>query len=169
MASFKRHGVPNHWQLVSVLKKLFRQTTENTLKFRMTDPCDECPQATGGFPYKRPVMQKTFRYHDVAMIYKIHHTWSVRATILQWHASAYMLCQTLQWRHNGRDGVSNHQPQHCLLNRLFRRRSKKTSKLRVTGLCAGSSPVTNEFSVQFKYPRSRLRNTLNHTTRYPSV
>ena len=25
---------------------------------------------------------------------------------------------SLQWRHNGRDGVSNHQPQHCLLNRL---------------------------------------------------
>ena len=42
---------------------------------------------------------------------------------------------TLQWRHNGRDGVSNHQPHDCLLNRLFRRRSKKTSKLRVTGLC----------------------------------
>ena len=43
----------------------------------------------------------------------------------------------LQWRHNGRDGVSNHQPHHCLLNRLSRCRSKKTSKLRVTGLCAG--------------------------------
>ena len=28
----------------------------------------------------------------------------------------------------------------CLLNRLFRRRSKKTSKLRVTGLCLGNSP-----------------------------
>ena len=28
---------------------------------------------------------------------------------------------TLLWRHNGRDGVSNHQPHHCLLNRLFRR------------------------------------------------
>ena len=28
-------------------------------------------------------------------------------------------------------GVSNHQPQDCLLNRLFMRRSKKTSKLRV--------------------------------------
>ena len=27
---------------------------------------------------------------------------------------------TLQWRHNGRDGVSNHQPHHCLPNRLFR-------------------------------------------------
>ena len=43
----------------------------------------------------------------------------------------------LQWRHNGRNNVSNHQPHDCLLNRLFRRRSKKTSKLRVTGLCAG--------------------------------
>ena len=28
---------------------------------------------------------------------------------------------------------------------LFRRRSKKTPKLRVTGLCAGNSPVTSEF------------------------
>ena len=43
----------------------------------------------------------------------------------------------LQWRHNGGDGVSNLQPHHCLLNRLFRRRLKKTTKLRVTGLCAG--------------------------------
>ena len=28
----------------------------------------------------------------------------------------------LQWRHNDHDGVSNHQPHDCLLNRLFRRR-----------------------------------------------
>ena len=46
----------------------------------------------------------------------------------------------LHWRHNDHDGVSNHQPHGCLLNRLFRRRSKKTSKLRVTGLCVGNSP-----------------------------
>ena len=46
----------------------------------------------------------------------------------------------LHWRHNEHDGVSNHQPHDCLLNRLSRRRSKKTSKLRVTGLCAGNSP-----------------------------
>ena len=44
---------------------------------------------------------------------------------------------SLQWRHDGRDGALNHQPHDCLLHRLFRRRSKKTSKLRVTGLCAG--------------------------------
>ena len=33
---------------------------------------------------------------------------------------------TLQWHHNGRDGVSNHQPHHCLLNHLFWCRSKIT-------------------------------------------
>ena len=47
---------------------------------------------------------------------------------------------TLLWRHNGRDGVSNHQPHHCLLKRLFRHRSKKTPMLRFTGLSAGNSP-----------------------------
>ena len=45
----------------------------------------------------------------------------------------------LQWRHNGRDGVSNHQRLHCLLNCWFSRRFKKNKniKLRVTGLCVG--------------------------------
>ena len=55
---------------------------------------------------------------------------------------------TLRWRHNDHAGVSNHQPHGCLLNRLFRRKSKKTSKLRVTGLCAGNSPGTGEFPAQ---------------------
>ena len=54
----------------------------------------------------------------------------------------------LEWRHNRHDSVSNHQPHDCLLNRLFRRRSKKTSKLRVTGLCAGKSTGTGEFPAQ---------------------
>ena len=42
----------------------------------------------------------------------------------------------------------------CLLNRLFRRRSKKT-KVRVTGLCAGNSPGTGEF------PTKRASNAEN--------
>ena len=54
---------------------------------------------------------------------------------------------TSQWRHNERDGVSNHQPRDCLLNRVFSRRSKKTSNLRFTGLCEGNSPVTGELSI----------------------
>ena len=60
----------------------------------------------------------------------------------------YMSWTQLQWCHNGHDGASNHQPHHCLFNRLFRRRSKKTSKVRFTGLCAGNSPVTGEFPAQ---------------------
>ena len=55
---------------------------------------------------------------------------------------------SLEWRHNGHDCVSNHQPRNCLLNRLFGYRSKKTSKLPVTGLCAGNSPGTGEFPAQ---------------------
>ena len=55
---------------------------------------------------------------------------------------------TLQWRYSKRDGVSNHQPHHCSLNRLYRRRSTKISKLHVTGLCEGNSPITGEFSAQ---------------------
>ena len=47
---------------------------------------------------------------------------------------------SLRWRHNVCDSVSNHQPYDYLMNRLFRHRSKKTSKLRITGLCAGKSP-----------------------------
>ena len=55
---------------------------------------------------------------------------------------------TLHWHHNGHNSVSNHQPHDCLLKRLFRRTSKKTSKLRVTGLCAGNSPGTGELPAQ---------------------
>ena len=54
----------------------------------------------------------------------------------------------LQLRHNEHDGVSNLQPHDCLLNRLFVCRSRKSSKLRVTDLCAGNSPVTVEFPAQ---------------------
>ena len=58
--------------------------------------------------------------------------------------------RTLRWRHNGRDSVSNHQPHDCLLNRLFRRRTKKPSKLSVTGLCVGNSLGTS-----YKWPVTR--------------
>ena len=65
-----------------------------------------------------------------------------------WKAWATFHQASLHWRHNGYDGVSNHQPHHRLLNRLYGRRSKKTSKLRVTGLCVGNSPGTGEFPAQ---------------------
>ena len=56
----------------------------------------------------------------------------------------YAMLYSLQWRHNERDGVSNHQHHDWLLNCLFGRRSKKTSKIHVTGLYAGNSPVNGE-------------------------
>ena len=78
------------------------------------------------------------------------------------HTSNYLFCcwgsapeyiiacvsSSLLWRHNGGECVSNHQPHDCLLNRLFGRWSKKTSKPRVAGLCAGNSPETGEFPAQ---------------------
>ena len=57
------------------------------------------------------------------------------------HQIAYESKAPLKWRHNERDGVSNHQRLDCLLNHLFKLRSKKTSKLFVTGLCEGNSSV----------------------------
>ena len=66
----------------------------------------------------------------------------------EWYLLNYTTISTLQWRHNERDGVWNHQPHDYLLSRLFSSRSKKTSKLRVAGFCAGNSPVTGEFPAQ---------------------
>ena len=51
---------------------------------------------------------------------------------------------SLQWCYNECDGISNHQLPECLL----KRRWEKTSKLRITGLCEGNSPVTGEFPAQ---------------------
>ena len=65
-----------------------------------------------------------------------------------WLTLLWTYISVLQWRHNERDGVSNHRRLDGLHNRLFRSRSQKTSKLCVTGLCEGNSPVTGEFPAQ---------------------
>ena len=56
-----------------------------------------------------------------------------------------IITMTSEWARWQLKSLADHD---CLLNRLFRRRSKKTSKFRVTGLCAGNSPVTGEFPAQ---------------------
>ena len=55
---------------------------------------------------------------------------------------------TRHWRHNERNGVSNHWRLDCLLSCLFTRKSKKTSNLRVTGLCEGYLSVSGGFPSQ---------------------
>ena len=72
-----------------------------------------------------------------------------RMTRQKLHVSGvHSAAESLHWCQNGHDSVANHQPHDCKLNRLFRHRSKKISKLRVTGLCAGNSPETGEFPAQ---------------------
>ena len=66
------------------------------------------------------------------------------------HDCTNILPNTLQWRQNERDGISNPQPQDSLLYRFLRLRSKKISKLRVIGICEGNSPspMAGEFHAQ---------------------
>ena len=54
----------------------------------------------------------------------------------------------------------------CLLNRPFRRRSKKTSKPRVTGLCEGNSPVTDEFPAQMASNAENISICWRHHVRW---
>ena len=60
-------------------------------------------------------------------------TWKGLLKLCLWIS---LLGKSLPRRNNGHDGISNHQPYDCLLNCLFWGRSKKTSKLHFTGLCA---------------------------------
>ena len=62
---------------------------------------------------------------------------------------------SLQWRHNERNNVSNCRGLDCYLNRFFRRRSKKTSKPRVTSLCGVNPSLTGGF------PSKRASNAEN--------
>ena len=71
----------------------------------------------------------------------------------QWNMIDLHTPVALLWHYNGHDGISNHQSHDCLLNHSFRRRSKKTSKLRVTGLCVRNAPKTSEFPAQMASKR----------------
>ena len=82
-----------------------------------------------------PVSQLCYFHHDTLILSPL---WSrgEHGTCF-WRMAQCTLYVTSQWRHNEHDGVLNHLPHDCLLKRLFRRRSNKTSKLRITGLCEG--------------------------------
>ena len=89
-------------------------------------------------------------YMYICMYVYIYHDWYIHTVYPT--INAYVVDLLIY-------SVSNHQPHECLLNRLFRRRSKKTSKFRVTGLCAGNSPVRgiHRWPVNFphKWPVTR--------------
>ena len=75
----------------------------------------------------------------------------------------------LQWRHNVLNGISNHWPHDY--SSVYSG-AKKTSKLCVTGLCEGNSPMTGEFPAKgpvtreifpFDYVIMRRIITAHHT------
>ena len=100
----------------------------------------------------------------------IHYTHIKHPAAILWYQE---ISVSLQWRHNVRDGVWNHQPLDCLLNCLFRCRSKKTPKLRATGLCEGNSPVTGEFPTKRDSDTENIsiwwRHHGTHITRHKGV
>ena len=120
--------------------------------------CERKASVIGGFPHKKLVTRSFGVFFDLhpnkRLSKQSRRRWfQTPSCSLLRHCNEPFKCRSkhaapLQWRHNGRDSVSNPQPRDCLLNRLFRRRSNKTSKLCVTGLCAGNSPETDEFSAQ---------------------
>ena len=157
-------------------------TSSNGNIFRVTGPL--CGEFTGPgeFPAQRPVTRRFDVFFDLRPNKRLSkQPWGWRFETLSWslwrHHNdyyCYISCTTkhlkilhsriirhpLSWRHDERDGVSNHQPNDCLLNRLFRLRSKKTSKLRVTGLCEGNSPVLRP---------SYLHNGVSYTGKMPPL
>ena len=77
--------------------------------------------------------------YDFYLHFKLHSVFCAKGSPLM---------SSLQWRYDECNGFSDHRRLHCLLNCCFRRRSKKSSKLRITSLCMGNSPVTDEFLSQ---------------------
>ena len=85
---------------------------------------DSCPVSPNSIDDKSTLVQV------MAWCRQTTNNTSTLVKIMAWRCS-------FQWRHNERDGALNHQCRDGLLDRLFRRRSKNTSRLRVTGLCEG--------------------------------
>ena len=140
------------WRLKSPASRLFTQPFIQ-LQIRVTGLFEENSPVTGEFP-----TQRTSYAENVSIWWRHHNNDMLRVcSSCSKHVYNHTLFRdilyscfslALRWRHNERDGVSNHQPHDCLLKRLFRHRSRKTSKLRVTGLCEGNSPVIGGFPAQ---------------------
>ena len=87
-----------------------------------------------GFPLASELAKKVF-YDDTLSVGTTYTNHSNSIKILKQknktEPTAWLLsyCKyTLQWRHNGRDGISDHQPPECILNCLSSHRSKEIGK-----------------------------------------
>ena len=181
--SHEHHGVLDHRPRECLFNILFGLTSKKRQMSASLGLCEGIPLVTGRFPSQRAnnvdIFFMAWNYMDAAWIitqitwlhFKIKwldkSVWLNLETLVsdtifcyfQIFISTWSTCfihylqRPLQWRHNECDGVSNHR--YCLFNRLFRRRSKKASKLWVTGLFEGNPPVTGGF------PSERASNAEN--------
>ena len=154
-----RDGVSNHRQLDRFLKRLFNHRSKKTSKLHVTGICAGNSPVTGEFATQSASNAENIPFDDIIMnswniltrisnniwFYQIstssrYHEFSLRYTC--------MYTESLQWRHNEHDGVSNHRRLHCLLKCLLRHRWMKISKLRVNGHYEGNPPVTGGFPSQ---------------------
>ena len=111
-------------------------------------------------PYRQPIRTLLC----FLFLVRSRSTFSNRSGSFQWHWSNLWLFRS-QW--GNIEGIGQNDPTNppihyddvlmstmasliigFLLNSLCRHRSKETSKLRVTGLCEGNSPLTGEFPSQ---------------------
>ena len=109
---------------------------------RNTKRCSVIRWHKGDWNVRHVCFGPHFAGNHSVLLYFDDHTVSLKMDdvidLTQFHGTSYFECywmirNSLQWRHNGRDGVSNYQPRGSLFNRLSRHSSKKTPKLRVTG------------------------------------
>ena len=108
------------WRLKSPASRLFIQAfIQAQIKENIKAP----PHWPVNSPHKGPVTWNFFPFDDAIM--------NTEPTDGPAPYDHRRVPGTLQWRHNESDSVSNHQPHHCFLNRLFRHKSKKTSKFRL--------------------------------------
>ena len=173
----ERGSVSNHQRLRYLLNFRYSRRSKKTSKLRVTGFCvgNSITNNTENVPiwwrhHGNSLITSEFAVLVVCLLFDLEQTtdWLLKCDAVWRHPNEKLIelivpscrespckgrdisisyCQ-LQWRHNEPDNVSNHRRLDCLLNRLFRLRSKETSKLRVTGLCAGNSPVIGEFPAQ---------------------
>ena len=140
------------WKLISCSRDLYGSKSGQSCCLYLNN-CQRCPPV---FIHINMARYITWVDWMLEFWYAWHHTWGIVAVKIIWgkgcqvtrggatvsrikfdfSLGCHFINAPLRWRHNERDGVSNHQTRDC----LFRRTSNKTSKLRFTDLCAGKSP-----------------------------
>ena len=136
------NNIPALFQIMAWRRPGYMPLSETMLVTLLTHICVIRPQWVNAYIHRNPNKYISYWGHrDTNNLLSLEF-WFLTTIlwILCWLIYWDKLQDALQLRHNDHDGVSNHQAHGCLLDRLFRRRSKKTSKLRVTGLCVGNSP-----------------------------